>query len=64
MKGNRRKMTVRLVRLMALCHTRRTLPTLQDMARELGCCQKTVRRDLEAFEEAHIPVPPRLSGVQ
>jgi len=59
MRGDGRSVIVRrLARLMVLCETRRVLPSLQDLAQELGVHPRTIRRDLAVLSEAGWPVPP------
>lgn len=55
MKG---RQIARLVALMQIARQpmRRRMPPLADLAREHGCCERTIRRDLEAIE-LHMPVP-------
>lgn len=54
----RKRIVVRLARLMTLCAQHRVaLPSLPRLGLLLGCSQRTVRRDLEALEEAGIAVP-------
>lgn len=48
---------VRMAKLLQVCLTRRVLPPLSELAAELGCHPRTVRRTLEAMQEAHLPVP-------
>ena len=56
--AQRKRVIVRITRLMALCQAYRVaLPSLPHMAALLGCSTRTVRRDLEALEEAGITVP-------
>lgn len=49
----------RCLRLAAFLGGRRRLPTFKVMARELGVCERTVRRYLESLEEARWPLPPK-----
>lgn len=44
--------------LWVICHTRRTLPSLADLAHTLGCHPRTVRRYLAALDRGGYPVPP------
>lgn len=46
----------RLASILADCRLRRSL-SLTDLAREHGCCERTIRRDLEAIEAAGLYVP-------
>ena len=59
MAPKRNHVLVRLARVLHLCQTRRILPPVDDLARDLGCHPRTVYRLLAAIEEAHIPVPLR-----
>lgn len=56
----RKRIIVRLVKLMAMCESYQYLPTLDELGSQFRVNPRTVRRDLEAIEEAGVPVPPRL----
>lgn len=53
---------VRCLRLARFLVGRRYLPPYPEMAREIGCSVRTVRRYIEAFEEARCPLPPRIKA--
>lgn len=53
--SNRNRMVVRNLRLLQLLGRRRR-NTMEELADALGVCSRTVRRDLEALQEAHLPV--------
>ena len=57
MSARRNHALVRMAKLMKVCLSYRVLPPLSDLAVELGCHPRTVRRTLEAMQEAHLPVP-------
>lgn len=46
----------RLARLILMAQDRQFMPPLKQLARELDCCEKTVRRYLRALEEVGVPV--------
>lgn len=49
---------MRLIELLDMCRDgRRYMPSLPELAKQLGCHQRTVRRDLEALEAVGIDVP-------
>lgn len=50
---SRNQRLVRELRLLQLLECRHGR-TLNELAAEMGVCQRTIRRDLEAFEEAGI----------
>ncbi len=56
-------MVARMVALIDLVRSNpRTPPTLRELAEQHGCCERTIRRDLEAIE-LYMPVPwRRLQG--
>lgn len=47
----------RMARMIVLCQTRKTLPSIGEMAREFGVCNRTIMRDLKALSEAGVAVP-------
>ena len=55
----RLRITTRIAALMDICRTHRRLPRLSVLAEELGACERTIRRDLQALELARVKVPPR-----
>lgn len=59
-EGNRKQIVTRLAKLMAMCERYRFLPGLDELGMRLRVHPRTVRRDLEALEEAGIVVPQRL----
>lgn len=50
----RNKQLVRVLRLLHLIGTRRR--SLRELADELGVSTRTIRRDFEAIEAAHLPL--------
>jgi predicted DNA-binding transcriptional regulator YafY len=48
----------RLVALIDMCRTMRSLPTLAELALEFECSKRTVRRNLDAIE-LYMSVPMR-----
>lgn len=50
----RNRQLVRAIRLMSLLSTGRH--RLETLSRETGVSTRTIRRDLAAFEEAHLPL--------
>jgi predicted DNA-binding transcriptional regulator YafY len=54
---NRCRLVRRLAALMRYCEGRRYAINLRGVARGLGVCERTIRRDLEALEQAGWPVP-------
>jgi predicted DNA-binding transcriptional regulator YafY len=54
----RNSQAVRVVRLLKRIEGRRYRPTTSDLAREFGVTRRTIIRDLQAIEEAHVAVPP------
>lgn len=56
--SGRLRIVARLAKLIYLCTTRSSLPTLPKLAKELRVCERTVRRDLHAIALAGVPVPP------
>lgn len=49
---------MRLIELLDMCRDgRRYMPTMPELAKQLGCHQRTVRRDLVALEACGIDVP-------
>jgi hypothetical protein len=52
--GGRGSQFVRQWKLLLLL--RQGQHTLSGLAQQLGCCQRTIRRDLAVLESAHIPV--------
>lgn len=62
--SQRNRIIRRVTRLMVLCQSRRVLPSVQWLSRELGVCQRTVYRDLMALHEAGYPVPPFASEMR
>lgn len=50
----RNRLLARNLRIMRLLSARRM--TVAAMAEEMGVCERTIRRDLAAMEEAYIPV--------
>ena len=55
---SRNRQLVRTLRLMAAIQGRAQCPPLSELAMTFGVSTRTVRRDLEALCEAHVPVPP------
>jgi len=49
---------VRVLRLQQMIQHKYTCTPLGVLAEALGVSTRTIRRDLEALSEAHIPVPP------
>jgi predicted DNA-binding transcriptional regulator YafY len=49
---------VRNIKLMRLLEGRRYRPSLLELASQFQVTTRTIRRDLKALEEAHVPVPP------
>jgi predicted DNA-binding transcriptional regulator YafY len=47
----------RLAMVLLYTAKRRYAPSIKCMARGLGVCERTIRRDLEALEEAGWPMP-------
>ena len=52
----RHRLLVRNLRLLQLLEAARVGLTLRRLAEDTGYCQRTVRRDLEALQEAGIPI--------
>lgn len=48
---------VRCLRLHQRLQANHRCPPLKDLAREHGVCERTIRRDLAALEEAYYQVP-------
>jgi predicted DNA-binding transcriptional regulator YafY len=48
---------IRLATLIRMAQACRWLPPLRQLARELGVCERTVKRDLEALEAARVILP-------
>ena len=57
---NRTRAIARLAKLMVMCERYRYLPGLEELGQRLRAHPRTIRRDLEALEEAGIAVPQRL----
>lgn len=53
----RNEIAIRLATLMRIMASRRWMPRLQDLARELQVHPRTVRRDLAALQAAQVPLP-------
>ncbi len=53
---NRGALIVRVLRLLATLTQMSNGVTLEWLSLHLGVCERTVRRDLAALEEAHIPL--------
>lgn len=49
---------VRNIKLMRFLEGRRYRPSLDALAQRFDVCTRTIRRDLKALEEAHVPIPP------
>ncbi len=58
MQIGRGVLAARLARLIRMALTQRTLPHVDDLARQLSVCSRTIRRDLEALRDGGVPVPP------
>jgi len=58
----RYRQLVRVLTLARYLSGRRRTPQLRELARTFGVHERTVRRDLEALEDAQWPVPPRTLG--
>lgn len=54
----RTALAARLARLIRMALTQRTLPHVDDLARQLSVHARTVRRDLEALRAGGVSVPP------
>lgn len=48
--ATRQRVITRLVVLIRLAESRHRMPSLADLAREHGCSERTIRRDLEIIE--------------
>jgi predicted DNA-binding transcriptional regulator YafY len=57
--GTRHQPLIRCLRLVRFLEGRRHLPSLSVMARELGVCERTIRRYLAALEEAYWSLPAK-----
>lgn len=55
---NRYEQIVRILRLMQRIDGRPYCPPLRTLADDLGVCQRTVKRYLDAMSRAGVPVPP------
>lgn len=54
----RKHVIVRLAKMLLICQSRRWyMPPLAQLAAEHRCSVRTIRRDLEALEEAGVMVP-------
>lgn len=60
MKRGRNTTLVRCLMIWRRVEGRRVCPSLRVLAAEHGVCERTIRRDLEALQEARLPVPPSL----
>lgn len=54
----------RILRLMQRIDGRPYCPPLADLARDLGVCERTIRRYLDAMSRAGVYVPPLFSEYQ
>ena len=52
----RNRLLVRNLRLLQLLESARVGLTLRRLAEQSGCCERTIRRDLEALQEAGVPI--------
>ena len=55
---NRYEQLTRVLRLLQRIEGRRYCPPLRVLASDLGVCERTVRRYLDAMSRAGLPVPP------
>ena len=63
-RSNRKQIVTRLAKLLAMCQRYRYLPPLDELGQRLRAHPRTIRRDLEALEEAGIVVPQRLDQLE
>jgi predicted DNA-binding transcriptional regulator YafY len=61
---NRYEQIVRIMVLMQRVTGRAYCPPLRVLAADLGVCERTVRRYLDAMSRAGVPVPPLFSEYQ
>lgn len=59
----RNDVLVRAIRVLRAMEKRRIRMTHLELARELGCSQRTAARWLSACYEARVPMPPTLREV-
>lgn len=64
MSRHRGRQTLRLIRLMALLERKSVRPTVPTLAREIGVCERTIKRYLATLTEAHYPMPPSVDQVE
>lgn len=63
--GQRRiVLAARIARLVTRLNGCRVRPTAERLADELGVSVRTIKRDIAALNEAHVPMPPTVDQVE